>query len=197
MNMNKAPSTDRPTVDLSRFSTAGFDRGAGVIKEALWLIVRKLIFEHLPGRWYGLKRALLRAFGAKIGRGVVVKPGAIITHPWNLEVGDHVWIGEEDWLLSLDKIILEDHVALAHRVFLATGNHDYTSETFELKTSPIRVCSGAWLTSGTMVGPGVTVGAGAVLTMGSVATDDLEPWSIHRGNPAQKIGERKIRSPKP
>ncbi|MBN1941790.1 MAG: WcaF family extracellular polysaccharide biosynthesis acetyltransferase [Phycisphaerae bacterium] len=181
-------------VDLAAFSPGDFDRGAGALKEALWILVRTLFFELLPGRWYGLKRALLRAFGAKIGRGVVIKPGARVAFPWKLAVGDHCWIGEDAWLLNLAEIVLEDHVALAHRAFLTTGNHDYNSPTFELIVKPIRVCRGAWLTAGTYVGPGVTVGEHAVLGLGAVATKDLEPYGVYRGNPAQKVAVRRIRN---
>jgi len=180
-------------VDLSAFTPGDFDRGASRWKEALWILVRTLFFEWLPGRWYSLRRALLRAFGAKIGRGVVVKPGARIAFPWKLTVGDNCWIGEDSWLLNLAEIVLEDNVALAHRVFLATGNHDYNSPTFDLMVEPIRICRGAWLTAGTYVGPGVTVGEHAVLGLGAVATQDLEPYGVYRGNPAEKVATRRIR----
>jgi putative colanic acid biosynthesis acetyltransferase WcaF len=185
---------DRERVDLSTFAPKDFDRGASRLKEALWIVVRTVFFEWLPGRWYGLRRCLLRAFGAKLGRGVVVKPGARVTFPWKLTVGDHVWLGEDCWLLNLAEIVLEDNVALAHRVFLATGNHDITSATFDLVVKPIRICRGAWLTAGTYVGPGVTIGEHAVLCMGSVATKDMKPYGIYRGNPAQEVGIRRIRS---
>jgi putative colanic acid biosynthesis acetyltransferase WcaF len=181
-------------VDLTAFSTGDFDRGAGCLKEALWILVRALFFEWLPGRWYRLRRALLRAFGAKIGRGVVIKPGVRILFPWKLTVGDHCWIGEGCWLLNLDPIVLEDNVALAQRVFLVTGNHDYNSPTFGLMNKPIRVCRGAWLTTGTYVGPGVTVGEHAVLGLAAVATKDLEPFGVYRGNPAEKVSTRRIRN---
>ena len=189
---NQKPSPARG-VDLSTFSAGDFDRGAGKVKEAMWVIVRTLFFELLPGKWYGLKRWMLRCFGAKIGRGVVVKPGARISFPWKLTVGDHVWVGEDSWLLNLAPIVIEDHVAIAHRVFICTGNHDYTSPRFDLIVKSIRIQRGAWLTAGSMVAPGVTVGEHAVLCMGSVATSDLEPYGIYRGNPAERIASRRIR----
>jgi putative colanic acid biosynthesis acetyltransferase WcaF len=34
------------------------------------------------------------------------------------------------------------------------------------------------------------VGAGAVLGLGSVATRDLEPWSVYAGSPAVKVKDR-------
>jgi putative colanic acid biosynthesis acetyltransferase WcaF len=35
------------------------------------------------------------------------------------------------------------------------------------------------------------VGEGAVLGLGSVATRDLEPWTIYAGVPAVKVKDRK------
>jgi putative colanic acid biosynthesis acetyltransferase WcaF len=183
---------DKDKVDLSAFTTGDYDRGASRIKEALWLIFRPLVFQWLPGRWYGLKAAVLRAFGANIGRNVAIKPGFIVTMPWKLTVGDNCWLGEDCYIQSLAPIVMEDNVALAQQVFLATGNHNIRRPTFDLEVAPIHIESGSWLTSCTRVGPGVRVGSHAVLCMGSVATDDLEPYGIYRGNPAVKVGERRI-----
>jgi putative colanic acid biosynthesis acetyltransferase WcaF len=40
------------------------------------------------------------------------------------------------------------------------------------------------------VSPGVNVGEGAVLGLGSVATHDLEPWTVYAGVPAKPIKQR-------
>jgi putative colanic acid biosynthesis acetyltransferase WcaF len=68
-------------VDLSTFSTVGFDRGAGIIKEALWLIASLFLFRLCPFSFSAFKRIVLCAFGARIGRGVVIKPQVKITFP--------------------------------------------------------------------------------------------------------------------
>jgi putative colanic acid biosynthesis acetyltransferase WcaF len=131
-----------------------------------------------------VKAAVLRWFGARVGRGVVIKPGVKITFPWKLTLGNHVWLGEENWLLNLAPITIGDNVCISQRALLCTGNHDYTSPGFDLMTGPIVVEGGAWIGAGAIVGPGVTVGAHAVLTAGSVATSDLEPGGVYQRNPA-------------
>jgi len=177
-------------VDLSSFSTKGFDRGAGAVKEGLWLLVSLALFQLCPLKLSKLKRVVLRRFGAAVGRGVVFKPGVKITFPWKLTVGDHVWLGEECWLLNLAPITIESHVCISQRAFLCTGNHDYKSPKFDLVTRPIRVERGAWVGAATFVGAGVSVGSHAVLTAGSVATKDLQAYGIYRGNPAVLVRKR-------
>jgi putative colanic acid biosynthesis acetyltransferase WcaF len=124
--------------------------------------------------------------------GVTIKPQVKITCPWKLEVGDHVWLGEECWLLNLERIIIENNVCISQRAFLCTGSHNYKLSTFDLITKPITVKDGAWLGAGCWVGPGVTVGNHAVLAAGSVATKNLEPFGIYRGNPAVLLKQRVI-----
>ena len=84
-----------PQVNLSRFSTGQFDRGAGPLKEAIWLLVSRLLFQFCPVSLSAIKCAVLRWIGASVGRAVVIKPGVKITFPWKLRLGDHVWLGEE------------------------------------------------------------------------------------------------------
>ena len=183
------------SVDLSRFSNAGFDRGASRFKEALWVLVRCLFFAPALPLPNALRVFWLRLFGAKIGRGVVIRSRVNITFPWRLEIGDHVWLGEECWLLNLAPIVLESHGCISQRALLCTGNHDYKSPVFALVVKPIRVETGAWIGAGALVGPGVTVGSHAVLTAGSVATQDLPPFGIYRGNPAVAVKPRLMAEP--
>src|SRR5215831_3276345 len=121
-------------VDLSAYSTCGFDRGAGSITEGMWLLVGLAVFRLWPFKSSALKASVLRWFGARVGRGVVIKPGVKITFPWKLTLGDHVWLGEESWLLNLAPITIADNVCISQRAFLCTGNHDYTSPRFALMT---------------------------------------------------------------
>jgi putative colanic acid biosynthesis acetyltransferase WcaF len=171
-------------VDLSKFSTGGFNRGAGLLKEGFWILASLFLFRLCPFKLSGLKCAVLRAFGATVGRGVVIKPNVKITFPWKLTLGNHIWLGEECWLLNLEHITIADDVCISQRAFLCTGNHNYKSPAFDLIVKPIQVGEGAWVGAGAWVGPGVRVGTHAVLTAGSVATKDLEPGGIYRGNPA-------------
>jgi putative colanic acid biosynthesis acetyltransferase WcaF len=176
--------------DLSAYSSKHFDRGASRLKEATWLIISQLLFQLCPLSLSALKRSVLRFYGAKIGRNVTIKPQVKITFPWKLEIGDHVWLGEECWLFNLERIVIASNVCISQRAFLCTGSHNYKLPTFDLITKPITLAEGAWIGAGAWVGPGVNIGRQAVLTAGSVAANHLEPDGIYRGNPAVLVRRR-------
>jgi putative colanic acid biosynthesis acetyltransferase WcaF len=132
----------------------------------------------------------LRLFGAQIGRGVRLKPGVRVKFPWRLVVGDHVWMGENAWIDNLALVQLDSNVCLSQKVYLCTGNHDWSDPAFQLKIAPIHIKEGSWIAAGAMVGPGVTVERGAVLTLGGVAVRSLNAMTIYAGNPAQAIKQR-------
>ena len=126
-------------------------------------------------------------FGAKIGQGVVIKPTVNIKYPWNLIIGNHVWIGEEVWIDNLGQVSIGDHACISQGALLLCGNHNYRKPTFDLMVGNITLEEGAWVGAKAIVGPGVTMKSHAVLSAGSVAGSDLESWSIYRGNPTQLI----------
>lgn len=176
-------------MDLSRYDNSDFSRGAPAWKEALWLLVRGLFFQTLVPWPSRVRVALLRTFGARVGRGVVVRANVNISFPWRLTIGDHVWIGEDVGILSLAGVTIESNVCISQRAYLCTGSHDYRREDFKLVTRPITVRTGSWVAAAAFVAAGVEIGAGAVVTAGSVVTRDVPPHTLVRGNPAEVIKE--------
>jgi len=176
-------SDQMPSVDLSRFNNAAFDRGASKARELLWIGLRSALFERGPLPMSSVRAAALRRFGATIGEQTTMRRGLRITFPWKLQVGDHTWLGEDAWLLNLAPITLGKSVVVSQRAFLCTGSHDWSDPAFSLVTRPIVVEDGAWIGANAFVGPGVTVGSHAVVTAGSVVTRNLPPYMICGGNP--------------
>lgn len=131
-------------------------------------------------------------FGADIGKGVVIKPGVNIKSPWLLTIGDHVWIGENAWIDNLVRVRIGNSACISQGAMLLTGNHDYTKSSFDLITGEIILEEGVWIGAKAVVCPGVICRSHAVLTVSSVASSELEAYSIYRGNPAVKIRDRKI-----
>lgn len=174
---------------LDLFKAPGFDRGAPRWREATWVMISGLLFSTwLPGSAWRV--FLLRLFGGKVGRGVIIKPYVKVKFPWRLSVGDHCWIGEHVWIDNLAKVIIGDHVCISQGAYLCTGSHDWSAERFDLIVRPISVGSKAWIGARSAVSPGSQIGEGAVLTLGSIASRTLEPWMIHSGSPARPMKPR-------
>ena len=174
-------------MQLRDYTTGGFDRGRPLWFEALWVVVKCLFFLN-PVPWpSALRVALLRAFGAKVGQGVVVRSQVNVTFPWRLSVGDHVWIGEEALILSLAQVTLESNVCISQRTFLCTGSHDFRAPKFDLITKPITVRGGSWVAAQAFIAPGVEIGEGSMVAAGSVVLEDVPAKTLVRGNPAVAV----------
>ena len=174
---------------LDLFDNPEFDRGRSKWVELLWLVVRAILVES----WIPLssiKVGALRLFGAKIGRGIVDKPQVRVRFPWVLEIGEHSWIGEDVWIDNLATVKIGPHCCLSQGVYLCTGSHNWSKQTFDLITRPITIDDQVWLCAKSSIGPGVHVGQGAVLTMGGIAMSDLETWVVHSGIPAKAMRKR-------
>jgi len=174
-------------IELSGYTTGGFERGASRLKEAAWWFVRALFFQTRVPWPSGVRVGLLRAFGATVGEGVVIRGDVNITFPWRFTAGDHVWIGEEVLILSLAPVVIESNCCISQRAFLCTGSHDFGSPGFTLKTAGITIREGSWVAATAFIAPGVTVGPGSMVGAGSVVLEDVGPGVIARGNPASVV----------
>lgn len=180
------------TADLGKFTTGDYDRGASTIKAALWYFVNALIVRASWNPFMGIKIWLLRMFGAKIGKGLVIKNNVTIKFPWKLTFGDNVWLGENSWIDNLDFVTIGNNVCISQGALLITGNHDYTKEDFPYRNAPIVVEDGVWVGARAVVTAGVKLASHCILTVGSVVTKDTDPYGIYQGNPAVKVKERHI-----
>jgi putative colanic acid biosynthesis acetyltransferase WcaF len=182
-----ADSVDAAWVDLSRFDNNWYSPGRGLSIRGLWYLVSMLIFESgwVPLVWP--KRWLLRLFGAKIGRGLVIKPRVWIKYPWRLTVGDHCWIGQGTWIDNLADVRFGSHVCVSQQVYICTGSHDYRRRSFDLIIRPVEVCNGAWLGARALVLGGVMVGPNAIVAAGSIITKNVPAATIVASQPARPL----------
>lgn len=178
--------------DLSKFDNSWYSHGASSLKLQLWHLISWAFFLNHISFFSGLKVVLLRMFGARVGKGVVIKQCVRIKYPWLLEIGDNAWIGECVWIENHALVKVGANACISQGAMLLCGNHDYKKETFDLITGPITLEEGVWIGAKATVCPGVTCGSHAVLSVGSVASTDLEPYTIYRGNPAVKVRERVV-----
>ena len=179
-------------VNLETFSTYNFNKGANKLKIVIWYFVNALFVRASWNPFMGIKVFFLKLFGAKIGKGLVIKNNGNIKFPWKLTLGNDVWLGENAWIDNLDEVIIGNNVCISQGALLLTGNHDYTLSTFDYRNAPIIIEDGAWIGAKTVVCPGIKVKSHAILTVGSTATKNMEAYGIYQGNPALKIRTRNI-----
>ncbi|WP_162419548.1 WcaF family extracellular polysaccharide biosynthesis acetyltransferase [Cyclobacterium roseum] len=179
---------------VSHYDNSWYSPNRGRIIQILWYFVNVVLFINPLNPISSLKVCLLRFFGAKIGIGVRINPSVNIKYPWKLEVGDYSWIGEKVWIDNLTMVTIGSNCCVSQGAMLLTGNHNYKKSTFDLIVKNIHIEEGSWVGAKATVCPGVTCKSHSILAVGSVATSDLEPYTIYQGNPAKAIRKRVITS---
>lgn len=177
------------TRSLAGFTGHGYDKGRSLPWQAMWMLVSGLLFS----RWWcpnRVRTTVLRAFGAEVGAGVVIKPHVRIHWPWKLRVGDHSWIGENAYILNLEPVTIGHDVCISQEALLCTGSHDHRSPTFEFDNAPITVEDGAWVAARAIVLRGCTVGRGAIVGAGALVTKDVAPGAIVIAPPSTTVPGR-------
>lgn len=177
---------------LDKFNLSPNARGRSVFIVQLWWLVQATLFGLSPQFLFGWRRFLLRLFGAKIGKKVLVRPTARITYPWKVIIGDYCWIGDNATLYSLGNIEIGDHVVISQYSYLCTGSHDYTKPTFDQFTKPIIIHDQAWIASDVFVAPGVEIGEGTIISARSSVYHSIAEGLICKGNPAKPFKTREV-----
>lgn len=156
----------------------------------------------------------------KVGFDVFIHELAIIKHPNLCQIGNHVAIDNgvtistqiiiEDYVHIApyvctiggknNKVVFKNFSFAAAGTKIVVGSEDYTGEGLVGPTIPLEfrklilkdvvfeAFSGCGVNCSIM--PGVTFGEGAILGANSLATKDLEPWTIYVGNPARPVKKR-------
>jgi putative colanic acid biosynthesis acetyltransferase WcaF len=156
----------------------------------LWNVCWLLLYRPSPRPLHAWRAALLRLFGAQLGPDCHFYPGSRIWAPWNLICADHVAAGNGAEIYNPSPMELGSHVILSQESYLCGATHDYDDAEFPLLAYSMSIGAHAWICGRASVAPGVRVGEGAVLGLGSVATRDLEPWTVYSGHPALPIRKR-------
>jgi putative colanic acid biosynthesis acetyltransferase WcaF len=161
------------------------------LRRQLWNVCWLLLYRTSPRPLHAWRSMLLRTFGAKMGPNCHFYPGSKIWSPWNLVCADQVTVGDGAEIYNPAPIDLGSHAILSQGAYLCGATHDFDDPAFPLLAYSMTVGAYAWICARASVSPGIRVGEGAVLGLASVATRDLEPWTVYAGTPAVKVKDRK------
>ena len=178
--MNLEVETNRKTRRYSRKE---------LLYRILWSFGRQF-FRLTPRPCFGIRRSILRLFGAKVGKSVHVYPSTHIYFPWNLKIGDNSAIGEWALIYNLGKVTIGKRTVISQRTHLCAGTHDYKDPAMPLLKPPICVGNDVWVCADAFIGPSVKVADYAIVAARAVVVKDVNNSEIIGGNPAKVIRKR-------
>jgi putative colanic acid biosynthesis acetyltransferase WcaF len=162
------------------------------LRRALWQYIVRPVFYATPGSANGLRIAILRAMGAKIGHTCLIQPKVNVLMPWNLKIGNCVAIDHHVEIYNFAMVSINDMTVISQRSYLCTGSHDYTHPHMPLIWKPITIGSECWVAAEVFVAPGVEIDNGTVIGARSVVTSNMPAWTVCAGNPCRPIKARVI-----
>ena len=158
-----------------------------------WRIGCLLLFRPFSGPLFRYWRsAVLRLWGAKIGRRCAVAANVRIWAPWNLELGDYVAVAPEVDIYNVSKITVGNHVTISQQAYLCTASHDISKRIKPLVSNPICIDDFSWVCARATILPGVCIKEGVVIAAGAVVTKSVAPWMVIGGNPARILKKREL-----
>lgn len=160
------------------------------MRRAIWYIVAGTLFRWSFRRADRWRSFLLRAFGARVGSGCLIRRSVWFEIPWNVTIGNNVMIGEEAIIYSLGHITIGDRTMVSQYSHLCGGSHDSTTREMVLLRVPIIIGADVWIAADVFVGPGVRVGDGTVVGARSSVFHDLPAWKVCHGSPARVVRDR-------
>lgn len=177
----------RPLEGGASFTLA--NRLLRVVWMTAWLVLARLT----PPPLHGWRRLVLRAFGARVGKGARVHASVSVWLPANLELGENCLIGPGVRLYNQGHITIGARSVVSQRAHICASTHDISDPHFQLVCRPIRIGRQCWVAAEAFVGPGVTMGDRSVLSARGALFTNAEADEVYSGNPAQFLKQRSLR----
>lgn len=150
----------------------------------------ELLFVYNPWQFSSrLRTWVLRRFGANIGDGVIMRPRVRVRFPWKLQIGENSWIGEGVWIHNQARVTIGSDTVISQETFLTTGTHAHRTD-MGLRTRPISIGDGVWITSRCMLLGGTVIGDGSLARPMSRISGQFAPNSVIDGIPAVHVANR-------
>ena len=138
-----------------------------------------------------IRYRLLRAYGVKIDRSVVLRTGFYLDGP-NLEIGAGTFVNVGCYFDGSAAIRIGSECDIAAQVMFCTSTHALGPRARRAgppTVAPIVVGDGCWIGTRATLLPGVTVAPGCIVAAGAVLTRDTSPNGLYGGVPAVLLRE--------
>lgn len=152
------------------------------IKRLCWMSAWMLV-KYIPGKGSALRIAVLRFFGAQIGRQCLISAGVDVLMPWNLRLDDLVTIGQHTNIYNHSEVHCGKSSVISQYCYICTSSHDFNKVNFPLIHSPIQIGSNCWIAAGCWILSGVEIGDYSIVGARSLVTKNLPSNQICAGHP--------------
>jgi len=159
-------------------------------RRLFWGITWNILCRWTPKPMHGWRIWILRRFGAKIGENNAIYPNSKIWAPWLLKTDDVVTIGPGAEIYNPGGVSLGYRVTISQDAYICGATHDYNSRNFTYIKKHITIEPYVWICAKAIVLPGVHCYEGAILGAASIASKNLESWTVYIGNPAKAVKKR-------
>lgn len=183
------PEQEIPVISLANAPGAGETWDRSRLTVYLWAVCELLFVTNAWQVSSRLRVSVLRAFGAEISEGVVMRPRTRVRFPWKLHIDANCWIGEGVWIHNQDHVYIGHDCVLSQETMLTTGSHAHRRD-MALITRPIVLEPGVWLTSRCLVLGGTHIGRSALARPMTVVTGEVPANAIVSGPDCNIVGER-------
>lgn len=172
---------------------------------------RKVRFEYvnalitnIPGDFGNtIRSAIVPRYFAQAGVGILILPGVRYVGAHNIKLGNHVFLGVDNFLQASAGLEIGDDTMLGPGVKIWTVNHKFDEPDVPIRSQgydqkPVTIGKNVWIGANSFIMPGVELADGCVVSAGSVVSaKKYPPYSIIAGNPARVMGNRKERKIEP
>ncbi len=162
---------------LALFQPTGHDRGRPWLVCVLWVTIGQPAVASRFGT-SAFRIAVLRLFGANVGRDCLVHAGVRVHWPWKLTIGHSSQLAWRAWILNLEPVRLGDRVRVGPESVLCTGSHDRKDPLFRFNNAPITVGNDAVVEARATVLKGVVIGHHATVRANGLVYQNLPDGSV-------------------
>lgn len=133
---------------------------------------------------------LAHFFIKKCGKNLQLGKDVTLLNPFNLEVGDDVYLAKGGWFNALGGLKIGNEVVCAPYIVISTLQHVFKNKSVRFGGSifaPVNIGDGTWLASHSSVKCGVNIGKGCLVASNASVVKDISDYSIVGGVPAKFI----------